>query len=175
MTHFPEERLPITLLRAQRFVTWFVPRIATTLIRRPQAFGLLLRELRGSLAGPALYRLAHAQAVALGDAFPVPARRPAQSQPASVESDLTVSHELDLADASAPLVGLGGAARVRVHVSERGRFLGEVPMEVHEGSVGVDRLRDAIATEFLVDLLGVDWQTARRDSFAVLKDKLKNL
>jgi GT2 family glycosyltransferase len=176
VTHFPEERLPVTLLRGQRLVTWFVPRVISTLIRRPQTFELFLSELRGSLAGPALYRRAQAEAVVLGDAFPVLPRSTVPPQKSTnVDSQNTVTREIDLADAGAPLGGLRGTVHVRVRVSERGRLLGEVTMEVHDGTVGVDRLHDAISHAFLVDLLGIDLETARRESLAIVRGELKNL
>jgi hypothetical protein len=144
------------------------------LIRRPEAIDLFLKELRGSFAGPALYRLSQAQAVALGDAFPVPVPRRAPPQPAGDESDNTRTYEVDLAGASAPLVGLTGVGHVRVGVKDRGRLLGEVTMEVHDGTVGVDRLHDVIAVSFLVNLLGANRETARRESSAILREQLNN-
>jgi hypothetical protein len=142
-------------------------------IRRPQTFELFRRELRGSLAGPNLYRRSQAEAIKLGDALPVMPRETARPRRAREWRD-TATREID-AKANAPLDGLGGAEYVRVLVNAHGQRVGELTIEVHDGMVGIDRLRDVIAAAFPVELLGIDLNTARRTGLAIVRKGLANL
>jgi broad specificity phosphatase PhoE len=157
-----------------RFVNWFVPRAISMLSRHPQTFKLLLRELRGSFAGPKLYRRSQAEAVKLGDAFPVALRAGSKTRRARESAD-KVTREIDLAKVDDALVGLVGAEHVRLLVRAREQFVGEVTIAVHDESVGLDRLHDAIAIAFGTHFLAIDLDKARRESLAIVKKRFGNL
>jgi GT2 family glycosyltransferase len=165
---YPEELGGIVRLRAWLSVAWFAQRYVLSFFRQPFPRTLILREFFGSFHGAELYAQARADAAPLGDSIPTPRGPRAIRLP----SERATGRTLELTDPPVPLTDLGGAARVRLSVTERGRPLGDITIDVSEGIVGADRLRDAVATQFAPQLLGMPVIEARRRMRAALASRL---
>ncbi|MHB1225319.1 MAG: hypothetical protein ACYC2G_14925, partial [Gemmatimonadaceae bacterium] len=100
---------------------------------------------------------------------PFPAvHQPAASSTGARAAAGELRRTLELADPPAPLTDLGDAARVRVAVTSHGRPVGRVTVAVHDGAVGAQRLRDAVALKLGEELLGLSHGRALRQLAAVL-------
>ena len=170
--HYAGERMAILRLRAWLFISWFARRFVFSFVRQNFPRDLIARELRGTIAGPARYRRSRADAVARGDAMPI-APPAGHTAPAPHKgTGPVVERTLELCDAPTPLAGFGSATRATVRVLERGRFLGEINLDVRGGVIGADRLRDTIAARLPDALLGTSTQEARRRIATILAERL---
>lgn len=161
----PEERLGGRLLRLRKLVVWFGGRLALSWFTPRFRRELVLAELYASFGGAERYHRARetAAGLALGahaDPFRTPA--PAASPAATPASAGIARRTLELADPPAPLADLGGVARAGVAVASHGRPMGHVTVAVHDGVVGAQRLRDAVARKLGQELLGLSYGQALR-------------
>ena len=169
--HYADERMAIMRLRAWLLASWFARRLLFSFVRQPFPRDLIVRELRGTFEGPARYRRSRADAVARGDAMPI-APPAGHTAPAPHKgTDPVVERTLELCDAPTPLAGFGSATRATVRVLERGRFLGEINLDVRGGVIGADRLRDTIAAKLPEALLGASAPEARRRIATMLAER----
>jgi O-antigen biosynthesis protein len=139
----PEERLGFAVRAAWWMVTWIGRRLALSMIRDAVPTGLIARELRGSLAGPRLYRTARTLAAELGDVEGIRENRTVERSRGSGRLAL---RRVELAEPLGPLASLEGCARVHVDVRLRGVPIGTVVLDDPAPVVSVARLRDAIAS-----------------------------
>jgi O-antigen biosynthesis protein len=139
----PEERLGFALRAAWWMTTWIGRRLVLSMLRDEVPTALIARELRGSLAGPRLYRTARARAAELGDDESMREDRTVQR---SRDSGRLALRRVELAESLAPLASLERCARVHVDVRLRGVPIGTVVLHDPAPIVSVARLRDAIAS-----------------------------
>ncbi len=165
---YPEELGAIVGLRAWLAIAWFAQRYVLSFFRQPFPRTLIVREFLGSFRGADLYERSRANAAALGDRIPTPRGPRAIRSPSAT----AIARTLELTDPPAPLTDLAGAARVRVHVTARDRSLGYVTLDVSDGIVGADRLRDTVAAQLAPQLLGMPVIEARRRMRAALASRL---
>jgi GT2 family glycosyltransferase len=142
---FPEEASGARRLRRTLLMTWFARRWLDSLLLDRDRHALVRRELAGLARGAELYRHSLAD-----DAAPRAfARLHRAPSPASHEVTVEV-------DAGRPLEAQRQLDAPRAHVRVRfnGAPLGTVDLDVVDGTVGSDRLRDAIAVAFTARFAG---------------------
>ncbi|HET6681172.1 MAG TPA: glycosyltransferase [Gemmatimonadaceae bacterium] len=142
---FPEEAAGTRRLRRSLLMTWFARRWLDSLLSDRDRHALVRREIAGLARGAALYRGSLAD-----DAGPR-AFAPLHRDPPATQREAHVDVHADR-----PLEALRhlDASRVRVRVQLDGAPIGTVALDVVDGSVGTDRLCDAIATAFTARFAG---------------------
>jgi O-antigen biosynthesis protein len=161
MLAYPEERGPYTTLLARIALLHHARRA----IVHPWRRSIALAELRGMIGARRRYQDARRAAEQTARTIPSPAGDALPSREAAPKSRLAntghvCNQILDLANPTAALHVATECTSVAIELTNRGRSLGTMPLDAVEGSVGADRIGDAIASQYGPVLFGTSWTDA---------------
>ncbi len=157
---FPEERPAIVALRVWLLASWFMRRLASTVVREPFPRELILHELGGSFGGAARYRQSRVD----NPSSPTPL----PSIPIGARS---AAHTVTLGAPLRAIERLDGVSSVDVSVIQGTRTLATFGIAPARGCIGMDRLADAVAAHCADALLGMPRAEAERQLRAMLETR----